>query len=71
MTKAQKIQYSEHEAANLLGVTIDQLRSLVRDYIVKDTTAPVDTSVPAYHPSDLVVLRILIGMSRGAETVRM
>ncbi len=71
MTKAQKIQYSEHEAADLLGVSIDQLRSLVRDYIVKDATASVDTSVPTYHPSDLVVLRILTGMSRGAETVRM
>ena len=40
MTKAQKIQYSEHEAANLLGVSIDQFRSLVRDHIVKDATAP-------------------------------
>ena len=71
MTKAQKIQYSEHEAANVLGVSIDQFRSLVRDHIVKDATIPVDTSVPTYHPSDLVVLRILRGMSRGVETVRM
>ena len=71
MTKAQKIQYSEHEAANQLGISIDQLRSLVRDHIVKDAAAPVDTSVPTYHASDLVVLRILTGMSRGVETVRM
>ncbi|HYI95478.1 MAG TPA: hypothetical protein VEX68_18195 [Bryobacteraceae bacterium] len=64
MTKAQKIQYSEDEAANLLGVSVDQLRSLVRDHIVKDASAPVDTPVSIYHPSDLVVLRLLTGMSQ-------
>jgi hypothetical protein len=69
MAKAQKIQYSEDEAANMLGVSVDQLRSLVRDHIVKDATAPLDTFLPTYHPSDLVVLRILTGMSRGVETV--
>jgi hypothetical protein len=70
MTKAQKIQYSEYEAANMLGVSVDRLRSLVRDHIVKDGHADA-AAVPTYHPSDLVLLRILAGMSRQPEVARM
>jgi hypothetical protein len=70
MTKAQKIQYSEYEAASMLGITIDRLRELVRDHIVKDSysTAP---EVPTYQPSDLVVLRVLSGLSRQPEVVQL
>ena len=54
-------QYSELEAAIELGVTIEQLHSLIRSHIVDDDT-DVDLSsfsVCNLHPSDLVVLRIL------------
>ena len=70
MTKAQKIQYSEHEAANMLGVSVDQLRSLVRDHIVKGENE-ADAELPTYRPSDLVVLRILAGMPHQLEVARM
>ena len=40
MTKTTpKIEYSEHEAATMLGVSIDQLRSMIRNHIVKDEAA--------------------------------
>ena len=39
MTKADKTHYSELEAASMLGVSMDQLRSLVRDHIVKDQSS--------------------------------
>ena len=67
MTQAPGIQYSEDEAASLLGVSIDQLRCLVREHIIKDEAASTATPIPSLHRSDLVVLRILVGMSHRTE----
>ena len=65
MTKSTpKIEYSEYEAATMLGVSIDQLRSMIRNHIVKDEAA-VAPHLATFQASDLVVLRILAGMSRG------
>ena len=65
MTKTTtKIEYSEHEAATMLGVSIDQLRSMIRNHIVKDEAAGAP-HMSTFQASDLVVLRILAGMSRG------
>ena len=68
MTKADKTHYSELEAASMLGVSIDQLRSLVRDHIVKDQSSTAAHAVyTTFQASDLVVLRILAAMPRRAE----
>ncbi len=54
--RQNKTQYSEVEAAEELGVSVERLRSLIRSHIVDDeNTAPVMT----FHLSDLLVLRIL------------
>ena len=68
MQNAPKVQYSEHEAAHMLGVTVDELRTLVQAHIVKDdeTASP---AVPSYHKSDLVVLRVLARMARPSQPV--
>jgi hypothetical protein len=66
MTKAAKVEYSEREVAALLGVSIEQLRCLIRNHIVKDDEAAGAPSMSTFHASDLVVLRILAGMSRSA-----
>jgi hypothetical protein len=66
MTKAPKTQYSEEEAASMLGLNIDQLRSLVRAHIAKDEET---AELSSYQPSDLVVLRVLAGRSRPAEII--
>ena len=66
MKPASKVQYSEHEAAAVLGVTVEELRALVLRHIVKDYDMP-SASVPAYHPSDLVLLRMLTRMNRAPE----
>jgi hypothetical protein len=60
---APKVQYSEHEAAEVLGVTVNELRGLVRAHIVKDDDS-ANPAVPMYHKSDLVVLRVLARMMR-------
>jgi hypothetical protein len=51
----KRIQYSEHEAARRLGVSVAQLRSLVRNQFETDEEVP--TAV--FHATDLVVLKIL------------
>ena len=48
----------------MLGVSIDQLRSMIRNHIVKDEAAGAP-HMSTFQASDLVVLRILAGMSRG------
>jgi hypothetical protein len=53
-----RAQYSAHEAARRLGVTIEQLRALVRDHIVREEDVPEEA---VFHPQDLVLLRILAG----------
>jgi hypothetical protein len=64
MTKTTpKIEYSEHEAATIIGVSIDQLRSMIRNHIVKDEGAGAPV-MSTFQASDLVVLRILAGIPR-------
>ena len=54
--KASKVRYSEDEAARKLGLSVDELRLLVRDHIATGDGAH---AVDNFQPSDLVVLRIL------------
>jgi hypothetical protein len=63
-----KAQFSEVEAARMLGVSVDQLRAMVRDIVKNDGTESSEMAV--YQQSDLVLLRILSGMPRAAHIVR-
>ena len=56
VNKASKVYYSEDEAARKLGLSVDQLRSLVRNHISTGEEMP---AVENFQPSDLVLLRIL------------
>jgi hypothetical protein len=59
--KPHKAQYSETEAAEALGVSIDELRRLIRHHIVgaEDDLAPLSRA--SFQPSDLLLLKILAG----------
>jgi hypothetical protein len=57
--KETKSEYSELEAATELGITVDELRALIRNHIVKNDTELNSTSLETFHPSDLLLLRIL------------
>jgi hypothetical protein len=59
VSKPSKVQYSEIEAAEILGVTVEQLRSLIQSHIVKDESDAPTTAVSTFQSSDLLVLRIL------------
>jgi len=56
-----KTQYNEHEAAQELGVSVDQLRALIRSHIVETDEDLNNVSVASFHPSDLLVLKLLNG----------
>ncbi len=58
-TRASKSYYSESEAAEALGVSIEQFRSLVRTHIVHGEEEQLMIPSTTFQPSDLVVLRLL------------
>ena len=58
-TNPVKAQYSENEAAQALGISIDQLRSLIRNHIVTETEDLSNLAAASYLPSDLLLLRLL------------
>ena len=58
--KTPKAQFSETEAAAILGVSIDEFRSLVRHHIYEGSNEPSEDAA-TYQRSDLLVLRLLAG----------
>ncbi len=59
--KPQKAQYSEVEAAEALGVSVEELRRLIRHHIVNGEDDLPSLSQANFQPSDLLLLRILAG----------
>lgn len=59
MTKAAKTQYSEQEAAQELGISVERLRSLIRQHILRGEDEGAETAMPTLQRSDLLLLRIL------------
>ncbi|MGC4048294.1 MAG: hypothetical protein QM757_01070 [Paludibaculum sp.] len=51
--------YSETEAAQALGLTIDSLRALVRQHILHSEDELANLSMTTFQPSDLLLLRLL------------
>ena len=62
-SKLSKGQYSEREAAEELGVSVEQLRSIIRSHIVDSDEDLNNVPIASFHPSDLLVLKILSGLS--------
>jgi len=62
MTRPGKSQYTEVEAAEELGVSVDRLRTLIRSYVVDREEDAVNIPVTTFQPSDLLILRLLAGM---------
>jgi hypothetical protein len=68
MKTPPKIEYSEDQAAAMLGVTVDQLRALVKNHIAKGEDLS-NSAMPIYHASDLVLLRVLARLTSPAQAV--
>jgi hypothetical protein len=61
-TRTVKTHYSEHEAAEELGVSVDQLRTMIRSHIVETDEELNNVGVASFQPSDLLILKILSGL---------
>jgi hypothetical protein len=62
MTRTAKSQYSETEAAEELGISIAQLRTMIRSHVVERDEDLNNVPVTTFQPSDLLILRLLAGL---------
>lgn len=63
VARAIKSQYSETEAAEELGVSVEQLRTMIRSHVVERDEDLNNVPVTTFQPSDLLILKLLSGMS--------
>ncbi len=61
LSRTTKTQYSETEAAEELGITVERLRTLIRSHIVERDEDLLNVPVTTFQPSDLLLLRLLAG----------
>lgn len=66
-TRPQRGHYSESEAAVALGVSVDDLRTLIRSQILRNEDDPNHVPSATFQPSDLLVLRMLLNGVRPVE----
>ena len=59
--KPGKTQYTEAEAAKELGLSVEQFRVLIRNHIAETDDDLNNVAVTSYHPSDLLLLKLLSG----------
>jgi hypothetical protein len=62
-----KSQYSETEAAEELGISIAQLRIMIRSHVVEHDEDLTNVPVTTFQPSDLLILRLLAGLPPSAR----
>ena len=55
--EAGKAEYNEIEAASILGMSVDQLRALVRQHVVTEDDG--EGIVTSYRQTDLLMLKML------------
>jgi hypothetical protein len=67
-TRIGKSQYSEVEAAEELGISVTQLRTMIRSHVVERDEDLTNVPVTTFQPSDLLILRLLSGMSSASQT---
>ena len=64
-----KSEYTEEEAASALGISIGQLRTLVRTHVIKEETG-ADVPIPTFRPTDLLLLKMLSQSQAQSHPVR-
>jgi hypothetical protein len=67
LNRTGKSQYSEVEAAEELGISVAQLRTMIRSHVVDRDEDINNVPVTTFQPSDLLVLRLLAGMPTDSE----
>ncbi len=69
LTRSGKSQYSETEAAEELGVSVAQLRTMIRSHVVERDEDLTNVPETTFQASDLVILRMLANMQRHQQAV--
>jgi hypothetical protein len=59
LTRTGKSQYSETEAAEELGISVEQLRTMIRSHVVDREEDLSNVAATTFQPSDILVLRLL------------
>ncbi len=59
LTRMGKSQYSETEAAEELGISVAQLRIMIRSHVVEHDEDLTNVPATTFQPSDLLILRLL------------
>jgi hypothetical protein len=59
LMRTGKSQYSETEAAEELGVSVAQLRTMIRSHVVDRDEDLSNVPATTFQPSDLLILRLL------------
>ncbi len=54
-----KTQFTETEAAQALGIGVDELRTLIQRHIVTEAEDSSNVPMTVFQPSDLLLLRLL------------
>jgi hypothetical protein len=67
-TRPTKAQYTEAEAAEVLGISVERLRNLVQDHILHGEEEASVLPHASYQPSDLLVLRFLTSRTATAAS---
>lgn len=58
-SRPSKGYFNENEAAQALGLTLEQLRLLVRRHILQAEEDLANLPITSFQPSDLLLLRLL------------
>ena len=53
-----KVEYTEEEAASALGVSVGELRAMVRTHVIKEELG-LEVPIPTFRPTDLLLLKML------------
>lgn len=64
LSRTGKSHYSEAEAAEELGVTVMQLRTMIRSHVVERDEDLSNVPQTSFQASDLVILRLLAKMQQ-------
>lgn len=59
LSRRGKSQFTETEAAEELGVSVERLRVLIRRHIVTSDEDLTNVPIASFQPSDLLILRML------------
>ena len=68
-TRPQKMHFSEMEAAQELGINLDQFRTLIRQHITYGQEEDGNITNTVFQPSDLLLLKFLSGPLREQNEV--